>query len=254
MTEVVELDRLTRLDLQHIAPRATAILPLGSTEQHGSHLPFGTDTFLSARIALAAARRACHVTGPFALAPPLPYGRSQHHLKFGGALSLRSQTLLAILSELFDSLVGVGFRSVFVINGHGGNDALMRASLRDAADGLPLSVGGVSYWAAASRAFAAQTSVIGAIPGHAGVFETSLLFAVQPELVRNVPRIGPPPQPRDPEKPTALTIVTRAQPSEAVGTSDNAEGADAHQGRILLTIIEHELSRILVDFHTRAMA
>ena len=181
----VLLGELTRAELAAVAASCTVVLPLGSTEQHGGHLPVSTDTLVCERVAAAAARIAGVDAGPILVAPALPYGRSDHHLPFAGTFSLRSGTFLAVLADLLRSVSAWGVRSVFAINGHGGNDAPMRVALADAAETLPITAGGASYWTIAWQALLDEgVERLGAVPGHAGAFETSLLLAARPDLVR----------------------------------------------------------------------
>src|SRR5205809_4622246 len=124
MGDAFALADLTREEIRRTAGACTVVLPLGATEQHGTHLPVSVDTVVCERIATEAADLADG--GPFLVAPALPYGVSDHHLAFPGTLSLRSATFLAVLSDLLRSLSAWGARSVFAVNGHGGNDAAMR--------------------------------------------------------------------------------------------------------------------------------
>src|SRR4051812_34486189 len=91
------------------AAGAIAILPIAATEQHGPHLPAGTDTF-SVEAVLAAALEQLTVGVRVVLCPTLPYGCSAHHVRFGGTASLSHATLLAVITDLGDSLVASGFR------------------------------------------------------------------------------------------------------------------------------------------------
>lgn len=97
------------------------ILVVGSTEQHGRHLVFGSDVWQPWEIA----RRLSDRTGVL-LAPSVNYGMSLHHLGFPGSLSLRPQTLSSILIDLLESAYEHGFRRVLILNGHGGNTASCR--------------------------------------------------------------------------------------------------------------------------------
>ncbi|MFQ5914311.1 MAG: creatininase family protein [Nitrospinota bacterium] len=91
----------------------TILLPLGSTEQHGRHLPLKTDTVEAAEVARAVAER----TGVL-VAPPLPYGWTPHHMAFPGTLTLRPETLAAVIEDVCQSFIFHGFRKIFILNGH----------------------------------------------------------------------------------------------------------------------------------------
>jgi creatinine amidohydrolase len=251
--EPVLLGELTREELAEVAASCTIVLPLGATEQHGGHLPVSMDTLMCERIAVAAARIAAADAGPFLVAPPLPYGRSDHHLPFAGTFSLRSETFLAVIADLLRSVSAWGVRAVFAVNGHGGNDAPMRVALADAAEAFPLTAGGASYWTIAWEALLAEgVERLGAVPGHAGAFETSLLLAARPDLVRTAGQIGS--MPRSATEDPVVRIVHTAHGAWASGpgTSDDASTADAALGARLLSCTEREVAHALVDFHRRA--
>jgi creatinine amidohydrolase len=120
---------MTREELRAVAPGTTLVLPLGATEQHGPHLPAGTDFFTVDCLARAAAERAAAEIA-IAVAPALPFGSSGHHLIFGATLSLRTETYYRVLTDLLRSLVTDGFRRIFLLNGHGGNHELAELAAR----------------------------------------------------------------------------------------------------------------------------
>jgi mycofactocin system creatininase family protein len=149
----------------------TLLVPVGSTEQHGPHLPLDTDT----RIAEAVARGAAARLGEHVLvAPSVSFGASGEHEMFAGTVSIGQDALRSVLVELGRSAGRWARRLVFV-NGHGGNVGVLRSAVellcaegRDVrwhGCGLPADAGFVR-------------------DGHAGRTETSLLLALAPELVR----------------------------------------------------------------------
>jgi creatinine amidohydrolase len=244
---------LTRVELAEVAASCTLVLPLGATEQHGGHLPVSMDTLICQRVAVAAARIAGEDAGPFLVAPPLPYGRSDHHLAFAGTLSLRSETFLAVLSDLLRSASAWGVRAVFAVNGHGGNDAPMRVALADAAEAFPITTGGASYWTIAWDALiAAGVEQLGVAPGHAGGFETSLLLAARPDLVHAEGHVGPEPRPAADDPVVRIVHASHGAWADGSGTSDDARHADPELGALLLNAAEREVARALVSFHARA--
>jgi creatinine amidohydrolase len=99
-----------------------AIIPVGSTEQHGPHLRLSTDTVIAEQLALRLAR----AVAPHAVvAPPVPFGVSYHHLDFPGTLTLSPDTLQAVVTELVESLRRHGVEAFFLLTGHGGNEATL---------------------------------------------------------------------------------------------------------------------------------
>ena len=102
------------------------LLPVGSTEQHGPNGLIGTDAICAELVA----RGVGEMTGAM-VAPTLNFGMAQHHMAFRGTMTLRPQTLLAVLVDLLNSLAQHGFERCLVINGHGGNMATIMAAFSE---------------------------------------------------------------------------------------------------------------------------
>ena len=172
-SEVAELDR----------DRTVAVLPTAAVEQHGRHLSLDTDTYLCTRVVEAAADRARH-GGPVLVAPTLAFGSSAHHMAFAGTLTLAAGTFLAVVEELCGNFAQHGFRRLLVVNGHGGNSALVREAVQQVATRVPMLAAAVDYWALARHT---ASEVRESPPGgmaHACEFETSLMLHLRPESVR----------------------------------------------------------------------
>ena len=134
MSIEVEWARMTAPDLRAIAARegALAILPAGSLEQHGPHLPVITDTASASAAAIAAARLVANDV-PVAVLPGLWLGLSEHHLPFGGTISVDYAAYRAILESVVRSLRAVGFARLLIVNGHGGNIDPLAVACRELA-------------------------------------------------------------------------------------------------------------------------
>ena len=227
---MIRLDRQPWRDVRAAGERgAVAVLPVGSQEQHSEHLPMGTDTLLAEAVVDAAAGLVGDDGPELVRLPALPFGHSPHHL-FAAAVSLSATTLLAVLDDALDSLVRSGFRRVLLVNGHAGNDEVVRLAVKRCALRSDVALGACSYWALAGSEEPPQT------PGHAGRFETSLLLAVHPDLVRTaVPWREPDPPPLFHRSPAPGLVVARHGEWERVGgVTDDAADADAEAGRRLL--------------------
>jgi creatinine amidohydrolase len=171
---------------QAVADGATTlILPLGATEQHGPHLPLGTD---SLRAAALAERVAARLPGAL-VAPVLPVGCSDEHTGFAGLLSLEAETLAAVIVDCARRMVAWGVRKLVLLSAHGGNgQALVLAAERLTRE-LPdlqlwtpgdlLDVGGAVLAVAEREGVRAE-----AIGLHAGEGETSEVLHLRPDLVR----------------------------------------------------------------------
>jgi len=153
-----------------------AVLPVGSTEQHGPHAPLGTDALAAEVIAAEGAERA---DPEVAVAPTVPVGVAAEHRQFAGSLWVSEDTFRAYVGETVESLASHGWTRVVVVNGHGGN----AAPLREVCGGLTRD--GPAYAVAFTWFDAVDIDEVefeGAM-GHGGPIETSLLQHVRPELV-----------------------------------------------------------------------
>ncbi len=244
------LAELSRVEAQEAAPQALLIFPVGAVEQHGPHLPVGTDTLIVGQVAQAAAQLAAESI-PVVLAPVMPFGSSHHHLPFGGTMSLGTETYYRAIYELAESLVAGGFRRIFILNSHGGNNELIQLVVRDLALRHPVWAAAASYWVTAWDALVAlEAHHHGRLPGHAGAFETSLVSALRPELVRS-------PLPHrdtfEGSSPRGFYGPVRREAHgswQAIdGYSDSPDRASAELGRRYLAAIAQAVAGALVEFY-----
>jgi creatinine amidohydrolase len=253
MASRLMLSELTREEARAAAPEALVVFPIGATEQHGPHLPVGTDFFAVDHIAKAAASAAAARIS-VVVAPTLPFGSSAHHLPFGGTMSIATETYYRIVSDLVESLVIGGFRRVFLLNGHGGNHELAELVARDTALKHPVHVAAGSYWRIAWDALiAAQTHTQGRLAGHAGFFETSLSLALTPDLVRQpLPhREGAAgSDPRDNARPYRGEHHGSWQ--QMNGFTDSPDRATAEHGQRFLKAIIDAVAAALIEFYRSA--
>jgi creatinine amidohydrolase len=177
---VPELARLTWTEAHDALARARlALVPVGSCEQHGPHMTLDSDL----AIADGFARRLAAELGDDAvLCPAVPYGLSEHHLAFAGTLTLRTDTLLALVRDVVESLALWGVRRVLLVNGHGGNVDALRLAAREAARDRRALVGAVMWAVLAADAIADRAA--GPRYGHACEIETSVALALAPRTVR----------------------------------------------------------------------
>ncbi|HEX5506631.1 MAG TPA: creatininase family protein [Thermomicrobiales bacterium] len=247
------LQELTREEARAIAPRALVVFPTGATEQHGPHLPVGTDHFAVEHVAReAAALVAAEI--PVVVAPTLPFGSSHHHLPFGGTMSLSTETYYRVLIDLAESLITDGFRRIFIVNGHGGNDELVQLAARDLALRHQASLAAASYWTIAWDALVGvEAHADGGLPGHAGAFESSLVLALRPELVQE-------PRPRRDDAtgadPRGVRRPYRAEHhgswQRMDGYTDSPARATAEHGRAYLAAAARAVADALREFYAAA--
>lgn len=115
MSKEVWLQNLTweEVDQKIVESQKTIILPVGSTEQHGHHLPVGTDTMVAMAIAESAAR-----LSNVLIAPPLWFGWSPHHMILPGTITIRPEILIEVVYDMVQSLKSHGFERFIFLNGH----------------------------------------------------------------------------------------------------------------------------------------
>lgn len=158
------LDALRWPEVAARAPATVLAVPVGSTEQHGRHLPLGTDSV----VAVALAERLAAARPDILVAPGLPYGSAGEHAAFPGTLSIGAAALELVLVELVRS--ADAFAGVVLVSGHGGNAAPLAAAV-----GALRSEG---------RAVLGWSPRVRGGDAHAGRIETSLLLALSPAAVR----------------------------------------------------------------------
>jgi creatinine amidohydrolase len=182
----VSLATKTRTEIDDTASAAGSVLvvPVGSVEQHGHHLPVATDTMLADAVATGAAEQVAD-DHPTPVALPVWTGHSPHHLSLGGTLTIGADRLVELLEEIADSAAALGFDAVLFVNGHGGNAPVVDIAVSAAGEAHPeLEITGVTYFELAEP-FADE--IRDSEPGgmvHGGEFETSLVPHLEPELVR----------------------------------------------------------------------
>jgi creatinine amidohydrolase len=181
---VTRFDDLAYPDLQELLAderRTVLLLPLGAVEPHGPHAPLATDTLISIGICERAARRLEGDTHVRALVlPALQYGVTRYGAAFPGAVSIAEETLRALVVDVCRSLAAQGFGRIVLVNSHFEPEQVR--TLRDAVSQLD---GAVRLFDPTRRDVAAElTEEFRSGASHAGRYETSLVLADQPALVR----------------------------------------------------------------------
>ncbi|MGF6254466.1 creatininase family protein [Ensifer sp. LBL] len=184
MTKEVEWARMTAPSLREIAgkPGALAILPIGSLEQHGPHLPVITDTASASAAAIRAARLVADDI-PVAVLPGLWTGMSEHHLPFGGTITLDYDTLSRLIRCIVRSLKTLGFQRLFIVNGHGGNMDPLAVAVRELAVEFAMPIVATTPWMLAPEE-AAKIFEVDTGAHHACEGEASVMLAIVPDAVK----------------------------------------------------------------------
>ena len=178
----VEWANLKAHELRRLAERdAVVLLPVGAIEQHGPHLPVQVDTRLAGEVARRAAVKAS-AHRPAVTLPVVWHGLSEHHMVFGGTITLDFSTFHQVLRGIVASVVRHGFTKVVIVNGHGGNHIACQTIAQELHLETGAMVVATTYWHEAAKRFAPlledQSNV-----QHACEAETSMMLALVPHLV-----------------------------------------------------------------------
>ncbi|WP_376091543.1 creatininase family protein [Roseomonas sp. CCTCC AB2023176] len=179
----VRWERMTAPEIGEWAARdATVMLPVAALEQHGPHLPVWTDSLIGHATCVRAARLV-RDDAPAIVLPPMWQGISEHHLPFGGTISLDFRAMRAVLDCIARSIRACGFRKLFLVNSHGGNIDPLAVMAREmgAEFVIPVVTATVHGAAAADIAKILETQWS---TQHACEAETSLWLALDPDAVR----------------------------------------------------------------------
>jgi creatinine amidohydrolase len=235
------------LEIQHwnsadfkASPFEKVILPLGSLESHGSHLPFGTDALTAYLVALDIAAKVPKT----AVLPPVNYGVSEHYKEFPFCVSLSYDTEIALLRDVFESLHREGVKKVFVMNGHDGNISPIEVAARSTKVAHPdMRIVSLDAW----------WNMVGAVLpqgffevwnglGHGGEGETSICLELFPELCDMSKAAGV-----VPKLPPYVDVKWRFSELTNTGASGDPTKATPEKGRKMRQALVDTVAKILSD-------
>jgi creatinine amidohydrolase len=173
-------NRLTWAEMNEaIGAQKLVILPTGSTEQHGRHLPLDVDVFLCESVCLEVGRRAAERV---LVLPPIAYGLNLHHIDFPGTIHIEPETFIAFCLNITKSVAYHGFGKILLVNGHGSNTPLIDLVARRTVLETRSLCFATGYYQFLLEAFQPirETKVM----AHADEFETSLYLHLAPERVQ----------------------------------------------------------------------
>ena len=173
-------NRLTWPEMNEaIGMQKVVLLPTGSTEQHGRHLPLDTDAFLVESVCMEVGRRAADRV---LVLPTVAYGLNMHHIDFPGTIHIEPETFIAFCLNVTKSVAYHGFQKILLVNGHGSNGPLVDLVARKTVLATQSLCAAVSYIGLTMDAFrkVQETPVV----AHADELETSLYLYLAPERVR----------------------------------------------------------------------
>jgi creatinine amidohydrolase len=234
------------------------VVPLGSLEQHGHHLPLLTDSLIGGEIA----RRAEAALGEEAVfLPTLWVGASDHHRAMPGTVSISNPVYVQVLISILESLIGGGFRRIFLLNAHGGNItpgrmAIYDVQLRHYKSKPDLFLAFASWWQIAAEQVAAVPGLQAKHVTHACEQETSMILRLRPELVQpeaargaNIPFDSAFYCPDD-SRPSRVDVPRAFEQISVTGAYLHPELATVEKGEALFAAAAGEVIRFVREFAT----
>jgi creatinine amidohydrolase len=246
----VKFAEMTYPELREVSRSGTVVVaPIAACEQHSRHLPTITDTALVTAVAEGVERR---LPGEVLLLPTQWMGASSHHLRFGATLSAEVDTHVDMLCDLLVPLLEDGHERILVLNGHGGNIDTMHVALRRLQPRYPRRVlSAASYWDLAAKELADLAEGPRKAMGHACEFETSMMLAVRPELVRHQAVRDDPP--RDNPVLRGLFVAEDMFQRTDHGCVGYPERASAEKGRAFLDAAVNRTAEVVRELLKRPL-
>ncbi|ASI98898.1 creatininase family protein [Thermococcus celer] len=215
----------------------TVILPVGSVEAHGRHLPLGTDTFAPLEIAKRVEERLQELGFGVLVAPPVWYGHTFVLNAYPGTVNVGGGAFMAYVREIMREFAVEGFRRIVLLNGHGGNYSPLVLAAEEVAQEFPeTEVWLVNWW----LDFREDILSVCSSQGHAGEDETSVMLAIRPGLVRME-------EARGRKRRSKVRVIKRDVGRELFpdGVNDDPSGATAEKGEAILSVVSEKIARLI---------
>lgn len=245
--ETVLWQELTWPEIGKLAEEdAMVIIPVGSIEQHGPHLPVSMDYMATSEVSRRVAERMTRSGHPAVVLPGVWTGVSPHHMLFPGTITLNYEQFATVLKQICFCVKEHGFSRIVFVNGHGGNVNPLRVLMMEINEMLGRPAFVTSYWDVAREDLRGILEVDSGI-GHSAEAETSIMLAMRPDLVRRPfdESIGPDrPDPSDLREGVVYTFRTYRDRT-SIGVIGNAGSATREKGEKILETVTHKLAEFL---------
>lgn len=235
--------------------KSIVLLPIAATEQHGKHLPVGTDSMILEALLEKFAKEKEMPVGNVIIAPQVWVGKSNEHMSFPGTLTFKAMTLYSMIEELTDSIVAHGFKKIMLTNAHGGNTDLLNLISRDLRIKHKIEVyvfdwWFTSFWQELLSEKKDSQSPYGVF--HACELETSLMMAIAPETVNEDAIVDETPDAMFEGKEFVslygpITMGWETKDVTSGGVIGCPTCASAQKGKEMLQYATDKLERILVE-------
>ena len=211
--------------------KTIAILVFGACENHGDHMPFGSDFIFPTEIAKKLATKVNNVI----VLPAIPYGVSLHHDQFQMTMSINPETLVGIISDLLSSLIQNKIRRVLIINGHDGNIGPIEIAARSIKNKHPeMTIACLESWWILVGQLKKDLFEVWSGLGHGGEAETSAILAVRPDLVN----MESAPKEVIPKLPENIRIFWKFDELTSTGATGAPQKASIEKGNEILQMLE----------------
>lgn len=222
---------------KHVNSKTIAVLIFGACENHGDHLPFGSDFIFP----LDLAKRISLKSKNLIILPPLPYGVSIHHKKFFMTINIDPNTFIKFIEDILESLISNGIKKFLIINGHDGNIAPIEIASRNTKDKFPqVIIACLESWWTLVGQLSLNTFEIWNGMGHGGEAETSVMMYIRPDLV-NMEKA---PEDTIPQLPDHIRIYWNMDELSTTGATGSSKKGSLKKGESVIKILE----KLLLSF------
>jgi creatinine amidohydrolase len=243
----IEWMRMTAEELRaQAAADALVIIPVASLEQHGPHLATGVDIVLGGNVALETARRLAASGQPVVVTPCVWTGLAEHHMEFGGTVTLTIEEFSGVLRGIVRSAARHGFKRAMLLNGHGGNTEAVASCAGEFSRDYPIKVAAGTYWHVVPEVIGPLLERQAGLM-HACEAETSLMMHLSPSSVRTarLPEAFGPLSTRVEGQPAGLAMRRSFKLLSPSGVVGDARVASAEKGEKLLAAIGARMAEVL---------
>lgn len=235
----MRIEELSWPEFDRIKDKVVAvILPVGSVEAHGRHLPLGTDVFAPLKIAELVEQKVRERGKEVLVMPPIWYGHSFALNAYPGTINVRPESLRMYVGDVLAELAAEGFKKIVLLNGHGGNVYPLTEAAEDVAELYPdVEVYLINWW----LDFREDILSVCSGQGHAGEDETSVMLAIRPELVNMR-------EARGRRVKRKIRVIKKDIGKEVFpdGLNDDPSSATAEKGERILQIVSESIARVIL--------
>lgn len=225
---------------QVVSQETVAVLIFGACENHGDHMPFGSDFIMPYELALRLADKQENLI----VLPPIPYGVSSHHKDFFMTISLEPETMIGVIRDILQSVIDNNVYRILIINGHDGNIGPIESASRIVKERNPAAVISCleSWWTTVGKLDKSLFKVWDGL-GHGGEAETSAMLAARPDLVE----MDLAPDEVVPKLPESVRIFWKFSELTDTGATGAPREATAEKGQRIMSTLEGILLRFVRD-------